>query len=156
MGRGRAYLRPINELDAKLIPGTEGNPEQPFFSPDGKWIGYWSRTDKKLKKVAVGSSPLALCDAEGFRGGSWSADNMILYGDPARGVMRVSANGGTPELLAKAGSGPLSHPQMLPDGDSVLLASGEIDEKISVLSLKSGKLKELFPGDAPRYLPTDI
>ena len=36
------YLRSVDELDARLIPGTEGNPQSPFFSPDGKWIGYWS------------------------------------------------------------------------------------------------------------------
>jgi len=152
--KGGLYLRRLDELDAHVIPGTEGNPEQPFFSPDGKWIGYWSATDKKLKKVAVGILPVALCDAEGFSGGSWSKDNKIVYCDPARGVMRVSATGGTPELLAKADPGPFSYPEILPDGKSVLLASGEIFEKIAVLSLKSGKLKELFQGDVPRYLPT--
>jgi eukaryotic-like serine/threonine-protein kinase len=151
---GGLYRRSINELDAKWIPGTEGNPQQPFFSPDGKWIGYWSRADNKLKKVAIGSAPVALCNVKSFLGASWCADDAIIYSEADRGVMRVSANGGIPELLAKGGSRALQLPQILPDGKSVLLASGAIEEKIVVLSLKSGEFKELFKGDAPRYLPT--
>ena len=34
------YLRSLDELTTTLIPGTEGDNEQPFFSPEGKWIGY--------------------------------------------------------------------------------------------------------------------
>jgi len=44
------YIRSVNELAAKLISGTEGNAENPFFSPDGKWIGYFSVTDGKLDR----------------------------------------------------------------------------------------------------------
>jgi eukaryotic-like serine/threonine-protein kinase len=146
------YRRSIDDLDAKIIPGTEGSPQQPFFSPDGNWIGYWSGTDNKIKKVTMGSTPVTLCNAEGFSGGSWSEDNMIVYSDRVRGLMRVSANGGTPEVLAKADQKPLRFPQILPGGKSVLLASGELVENIAVLSLKSGKIKELFLGDAPQFL----
>ena len=47
------YMRSVDELTARLIAGTEGNTETPFFSPDGKWIGYVSLTDGKLKKIAA-------------------------------------------------------------------------------------------------------
>jgi hypothetical protein len=116
---GGLYLRPLDELDAKLIPGTEGNPQQPFFSHDGKRIGYWSKSDNKLKKVAIGSLPVALCDAESILGASWSEDGTILYGDRARGIMRISANGGTPELLAKGDPDPLSFRQILPGREAL-------------------------------------
>jgi hypothetical protein len=43
------YLRSVDELTAKLIAGTEGYLQQPFFSPDGKWVGYFSMTDRQLK-----------------------------------------------------------------------------------------------------------
>ncbi len=49
----------MDELNAKLIPGTEENTSQPVFSPDGKWIGYFAINDKKLKKIAIsGGAPV--------------------------------------------------------------------------------------------------
>jgi hypothetical protein len=42
------YLRSMDEFDAKLIIGTERSPANPFFSPDGKWIGYFSTADGEL------------------------------------------------------------------------------------------------------------
>jgi eukaryotic-like serine/threonine-protein kinase len=50
---GGLYLRSMNELETKLIIGTETIPTNPFFSPDGKWIGYRSAADGKLKKIAI-------------------------------------------------------------------------------------------------------
>ncbi len=60
-GVRRLYLRPMDELEAEPIPGTEGG-LGPFFSLDGEWIGFWA--GGKLKKVPIdGGPPVALCDA---------------------------------------------------------------------------------------------
>ncbi len=151
------FLRSRDELNAKLIPGTEGNPQQPFFSPDGKWIGYWSGTDLKLKKIPVGGgAPLALCDAEALVGASWGAEDTIVFSTMDRGVMRVAAGGGTPESLVKAKPAYTQFfilPQVLPDGKSLLMTLSP-PSRIMVQSLKSGEQRELFPGDSARYLPT--
>ena len=150
-------MRSVDELTAKLIAGTEGNTQQPFFSPDGKWIGYFSVADRKLKKIAIsGGAPVALCDVAQLVGASWGADNTIVYGQMPGDIMRISANGGTPESLVKAKSGILVFPQILPDGKSVLYtAAASITQiKIMVQSLKSGEPKELFAGIGARYLPT--
>jgi Tol biopolymer transport system component len=146
------YLRSLDAFDAKLISGTETNPTSPFFSPDGKWIGYYSRSDNKLKKIAIsGGAPVTLCDVSfQVAGASWSADG-IVYSDAPIGLARVSANGGTPELIFK---GDLFTPQLLPDGKSVLFTSGAPPFKIAVQSLQSGERKELFTGDTARYIPT--
>jgi serine/threonine protein kinase len=73
------YLRSVNELTAKLIAGTEGATGQPFFSPDGKWIGYVS--ESKLTKISInGGSPVVLCDVQLVAGASWHEDNTIMYG----------------------------------------------------------------------------
>jgi hypothetical protein len=57
------YIRSEDELEARLIPGTDDNPQSPFFSPDGQWIGYWSQADNQLKKIAIrGGTPVTLCD----------------------------------------------------------------------------------------------
>ena len=147
------YLRAVDELTGKLIAGTEGSTSQPFFSPDGKWIGYLSVSDFKLKKISVnGGAPVALCDAIPY-GVTWGADDTIVYGQQTGGVMRVSANGGTPEaLLSKSAIG--LFPQMMPDGESMLYTAAIPQSRIVVQSLKSGERKELFAGLAARYLPT--
>jgi len=48
---GGIYLRSIDELEARLIPGTERDTQQPFFSPDGKWLGYWSPGEGRLRRL---------------------------------------------------------------------------------------------------------
>jgi hypothetical protein len=149
------YMRSLDELTAKLIVGTEGSTMSPFFSPDGKWIGYYSRG--KLKKIAVnGGAPSSLCDAPSVLGAWWSEDNTIAYGQFVGDIMRISATGGTPESIVKANFGSLADPQILPDGKSILytLYAGPAEQKIMVRSVKSGETKELFPGFGARYVPT--
>jgi hypothetical protein len=92
-------LRSVNELDARLIAGTDKDSIEPFFSPDGQWIGYWSVTDQKLKKVAVSEGPQLYVIGPLNLGASWNSDNTIVYSDMLTGVMRVSADGG-PEVAA--------------------------------------------------------
>ena len=66
-GLVQLYLRPIDQAEGKPIPGTEGG-VCPFFSPDGKWVGFNGRG---LTKVPIGGgAPVVLCDAFP-RGASW-------------------------------------------------------------------------------------
>ncbi len=48
------FRRPINQFEATPIAGSDGG-VQPFFSPDGKWVGFFAR--KKLWKVPLGGGP---------------------------------------------------------------------------------------------------
>ena len=65
------YVRSMEEMDARLLPGTAGIRQRPFFSPDGKWIGFFSSTDNKVKKIAVtGGAPLTLTDGAPVAGPS--------------------------------------------------------------------------------------
>jgi eukaryotic-like serine/threonine-protein kinase len=149
------YLRSLDQFHAKLIDGTETSPANPFFSPDGKWVGYYSVTDSKLKKIAItggGGAPETLCDVSVFTGGNWGADNRIVYAENSKGIYRVSADGGTPELVVK-GYG-YYHPRLLPDGKSLLATFGNAPYKIVVQSLQSGVRKELFAGDNAQYIST--
>ena len=111
---GGLYLRSMDGLNARLIQGTEQTLTSPFFSPDGQWVGFFE--NGALKKIPVaGGTPVVLCKATNPFGVSWGTDGTILFGQP-EGVMRVSANGGTPELLiaTKAGEELIHGPQMLP------------------------------------------
>ncbi len=153
------YIRSINEFTAKLIAGTEEDTQSPFFSPDGKWIGYYSPKDLKLKKIAVnGGAPVVLHgDVTQLFGAWWNEDNSIAYGSFGNDIMRISANGGAPEPIVKQRSGRTrQNLQILPDGKSVLCAweDGRGEQKIIVQSLKSEETKELFLGSHARYLPT--
>ena len=71
----------------------------PFFSPDGEWIAFFSLG--RLMKVRVaGGTPVTLTEANGVGGGSWGADNRILFVHAAA-IRRISAEGGQPELLVQ-------------------------------------------------------
>jgi serine/threonine protein kinase len=150
-------LYSMDEMEAKLISGTGGNSQRPFFSPDGKWVGYLSSTDKKLKKFAIrGGAPVTLADAIPYGSINWGADDTIVFGQGGKGIMRISANGGIPEVIVKAEKNEsIIHPQILPDGKSVLFSrDNPKPAKVMVQSLKSGERRELFAGDTARYLPT--
>ncbi len=153
------YLRMMDQLQGRIIPGTEGQVGNPFFSPDGQWVGFWSERDRQLKKIPVsGGSPVTICAAAQINNVQWSAHNVILYDEEARRIMRVSANGGTPEKILESKNEHLFAPQLLPDGTNLLLALSPVtrynDLKVAVQSLESGTRKELFAGWGARYLPT--
>jgi len=131
---GRLYLRPLDRLEATPIPGTEGRglyaPRGPFFSADGKWIGFWqggldviSGTPyMALKKVSIsGGAPYVICAVDELPfGASWAEDDTILFGGRER-IWRVPATGGKAEVLLKLGPGELAQkPQLLPGGRALL------------------------------------
>ena len=146
------YVKAMDTLESIPIPGTNEDPSAPFFSPDGQWVGFWSGADVQLKKIAIsGGAPVTLCDAARPRGVPvWGADDTIVWGQ-GEGIMRVSANGGTPEVLI---AGPnLSSPQILPDGESVLFHVGTaLEGQVVVQSLGSVEQTVLLPGVSPKYV----
>jgi eukaryotic-like serine/threonine-protein kinase len=151
------YLRSMGELDARLIPGSDPDPRQPFFSSDGQWVGYWATNGQtgsigSLKKIAVsGGAPIVLAEAvTNPLGPSWGADNAILYGQFGKGIMRCPASGGVPKLLIESKGQMLTFPQLLPDGKTVLFTQGK---QIAVQSTETGKRKALFEGSMAHYLP---
>ncbi|HXI01707.1 MAG TPA: protein kinase [Candidatus Saccharimonadales bacterium] len=136
------FVRRLDQIQATAIPGTE-HALSPFFSPDGKWIAYYSADDQggknELKKVPVdGGPPQVLCNAWPPSGGSWLPDGTIIFsstepvlarpvwdGSMKWGLFQVSDSGGTPQLLTsidRAAGGEAAHarPSALPGGRAVL------------------------------------
>ena len=146
---GGLYLRSIDELESRLVSGTEEELDSPTFSPDGEWLAYWSVLDGQLKKIpTVGGAPVSLAEITARPLGiSWDADETILYGT-AEGIMRVSADGGEPEVVT-AGVG--FQPQLLAGENAVLFTTAG---GVEVYSLDSDERKELFPGVGARYVST--
>ena len=112
-------LRPLDQLQATRIPGTDGARE-PFFAPDGQWIGFFA--GGQLKRVSLtGGTPVPLGAMPIPWGASWGADGMILLGQGPKGIVRMPAAGGEPEMLISVENGEVAtSPQMLPGGEWVL------------------------------------
>jgi serine/threonine-protein kinase len=156
------YLRPLDHRTATPLAGTE-NATEPFFSPDGQSIGFFS--DGKMRKVSLHGGPASvLCDAPTPHGASWAVDDTITYAPNfGSGLLRIPAEGGTPQTLTtpNAKEQEISHrwPQVLPGGKYVLFtiqaggAASYDDAWIAVLSLQTGKWRTLIQGGSyARYV----
>ena len=152
-GGPQLYARKIDQLEAQPIPGTLGA-RQPFFSPDGSSIGFWSTAESEVRKVAIGGGPVVtICKAPtgNLYGAAWGEDGTIVFG--SGGLYRVSAAGGTPQVLTTpAGDrGEVEHrwPEILPGGKSLVFTvwSGSIDRsRVVVRAMAGGETKTLFEG----------
>ena len=126
----------MSEFHDRFIPGTDANSQHPFFSPDAQWIGYWSQSEQQLKKIPIsGAAPVTLCDATVPFAPSWSIDDTIVYVQ-AEGIMCVSANGGTPEVIVASKGDSFFEPTILPEWKLVLFTTLDGNErKIAVQSI---------------------
>jgi eukaryotic-like serine/threonine-protein kinase len=120
-GIARLWVRSLDSLEARSLPGTEAPQYPPFFwSPDSRYIAF--DAGGKLKKIDISGGPAqTLCDLHGTAvGGSWNRDGVIIFGQAPGLVMRVSADGGNPSPLTVYDSsrGDTGHlfPSFLPDG----------------------------------------
>ena len=151
-GETLLFIRPLGSADARALPGTQ-YASRPFWSPDSKSLAFVAAG--KLKRVDVaGGSPTTLCDARQGRGGTWSEQGVILFGDVQQGLQRIPASGGTPSVVTQLNNatGQIHHhfPQFLPGGKDFLFL---------ILFADSGKSgifhSSLDGGPASRLLYTE-
>jgi len=162
-GISQLYTRSLDRYEAHRLQGTT-NATSPFFSPDGRWIGF--EADGKLKKIpADGGTVETLCDVNGFRGGSWGPDNMIYFAPSlSSGLMRIPATGGKPSQVSTLDStkGERTHrwPQVLPGGKWILYTVGDeanpnsyADAILTIQSIETGERHELnVRGEMAHYV----
>jgi serine/threonine-protein kinase len=75
-GIRRLFTRRLNQPKPIPLAATEGA-DQPFFSPDGEWVGFFAGGE--LKKIGIdGGELITLCDASAGRGASWAGDGSII------------------------------------------------------------------------------
>ena len=147
----RLWLRSLAEAEAQPIAGTEGA-RYPFWSGDSRSIGFF--TSGALYRVSIaGGSPARLADAPGGVGGTWNADDTILFaGASSFPLSRVAASGGTPSPLTHLGEGQAGHrfPHFLPDGRRFLFyASGDPEQSgIYLGALDGGTPTRLTAADS--------
>jgi serine/threonine-protein kinase len=169
VANGELFIKRLSEAEASPVKGTEpnaksleGSPDtgitNPVFSPDSSFVAYYRVAERAIKKVATaGGTPTTICAAVNPLGMTWGPSG-IIFSQQDIGIMRVSPDGGQPELLV-AVKGELAHdPQLLPGGKSLLLTVSTntgLRPRITLQSLASGERRSLIEdGTDARYLPT--
>ena len=158
-GRPRLFLRTIDRDAPQAIDGSDGAAD-PFFSPDGQWVGFFAHGS--LKKLRLdGGTPVVLCAARAGAGASWSPDGTIVFGGgPGGGLARVSADGGEPVVLTAPSAGSrevtFGWPDILPDGHAVVYTAVSLTgSRVAILDISSGVSAPLVESAAfARYSPT--
>jgi Tol biopolymer transport system component len=161
----KLWLRPIDSLDARAVPGTEGiaaQQDQFFWSPDSEFIGFVTQ-DGKLKKVSVNGGPpqTLVSNVTPITRGAWGRNGIILLMvAPGAPIQRVPDSGGTVvDVTKKIDGWSRFQPQFLPDGRHFLyyvtLVSSEA-KGIYVASLEDdAQGKRLLPDSTvASYVPS--
>src|ERR1700722_10868930 len=158
------YLRRMDQLEARALPGTEGAGGV-AFSPDGQWIAFrTSGSQGSVKKIPVeGGAALTLVDGiPGVPELDWGLDDYIYFCSSTE-LLRVSSSGGKPQTLLtadlKKGELQYASPQLLPGGKQVLMSrlttKGFTQGQIVALNLQNGETKTLVEGSLrARYAAT--
>ena len=156
----KLVLRSSDSFGAREIPGTEGA-RNPFFSPDGEWVGFEAAAF--LKKVSLaGGVPMTICAAHFTRGAAWGSDNQIVFAQNWCSLQRVSAFGGEPQPVTPYATDRNERwPVILPGGKHVLYTLGRDSHggtydnaKIVAVSLDDGRSRVVLEGATnAHYVP---
>jgi len=155
--RSQLLIRSRDELHATAIPGTEGM-KTPFFSPDGKQVGFLEDRRVRIASIAGGPAITVSDTLNGEAGGSWGPDGFIYVGGIGEGIgdralLRVRAKAGSKPkwftvLDTAKGEVLNTWPDALPNGKGVLFTvwfsgkngvKGGTSHAIAVAEVPSGK-----------------
>jgi serine/threonine-protein kinase len=169
-GESALFLRRFESLDPVEVPGTRGTwgAVNPFFSPDGRWLGFEGFNSREISKVPADGGALVRIGVSANGGASWTDDGRIVYKGPQAGLMVASENGGgsSPMTTPDSASGELHHlfPAVLPGSEAILVtftARGLATPRlggtgIAVVWPGTGQRKVLIENEvaAARYSPT--
>jgi DNA-binding winged helix-turn-helix (wHTH) protein/Tol biopolymer transport system component len=118
-GQTALWVRALNALEPQRLPGTEGA-SKPFFSPDGRTVAFF--VNGRLVATDVdGEHARTIAPVQGApAGGSWGANDVIVFAEWMTGLYAVPARGGPVSRLTRLDHTALdvahAWPQFLPDG----------------------------------------
>ncbi len=149
--RGKIVVRRLDSFKEQTVVESEGA-QAPFFSPDGRWIGFAADGSLKISPVD-GGQIRTLAEVAVMHGATWGTDDTIIFSD-AKGLSRVSANGGEPERVTEEETesrGEIGHhsPELIPGEDAVtFVATGPSAEplEVALVDLTTGERSTLIEG----------
>jgi serine/threonine-protein kinase len=155
-GSTQLFIRALDALEPVAI-ATSTTLRGPFFSPDGQWVGFLDGVATLTKVAITGGAPITIARLNvGARGATWAPDDTIIFATAEMtGLQRVSAAGGTPEVLTRPdhSQGEAGHfwPEILPGGRAVLFTitsqtGGRETDQVAVRDLRTGTQKVLLRG----------
>ena len=140
-GMSQLYVRRLDQLEATPLAGTSGA-RAPFFSPDGRWIGFFA--GGSLKKIAT-SGGAAILLSPGAHSAAWGDKGSVVFSPEVVGPLARVPSDGTPTPLTTLGEGERTHrwPQLLPGERAVLYtasrtAASTADSTLVVQALPTG------------------
>ena len=154
----RLFFRRLDQTTTTALPGTEGA-SMPFFSPDGKSVGFWAGNQVKTIRLDAAASAVVICPAGSFHGGAWATDGTIIFSS-SEGLRQVGPEGGVPRPVTEAdhsSSRVDERPRLLPGGRALLISVGDGDGRfrIDVLTLATGARHTVVArGASAEYSPT--
>jgi eukaryotic-like serine/threonine-protein kinase len=164
-GRTRQlFLRSLDDLQVKPIADTSGGAGNPFFSPDGRTVGYCVATSAGFRTVdlATGTSTKVITEGCTLTGATWASDGRIYFSRfPPSGLGVVPVAGGPTMSVTTLADGEISHewPQMLPGNRHLLFGVrrgvGLDDIDTQVLTIATGERRTILPGGSrAMFVPT--
>jgi len=142
------YVRDLGTERSVMLSDTK-DAQYPFWSPDGRWLAYYVRTEGLLKIPVDGGPPQMVGTASNGKGGSWNQMGEILFTtDYNTQIFLVAATGGevlaVTDLEADEGFNSHRHPQFMPDGRHFIYfarGNGRAESEIRYASLDGGEAK---------------
>jgi eukaryotic-like serine/threonine-protein kinase len=160
-GVDQLYGRSVAELEARAIAGTE-YARAPFFSPDGRWVGFFASGHLKKVRLQSDGVPVSICAVSGNAAGATWAAGRIVFATFGSALMSVPEGGGEARPITSVATdeGEIDHrwPALAPDGATVVFTiwSGAPDTAhLAAQSLPGGKRRVLSRGSHPRWARGD-
>jgi len=160
VGRGprgnQIYVRAMSDSLPRPVAGTDGG-FGPFFSPDGRQIGFWS--PQRLQSVPIeGGSPTVIADSAGAFA-AWTDGGAVVYQDPIGRALRIVEADGSRREIVRSDTTQFLAISSLPGGRMVLaavLAGGRTRTWMVAVSLRDGSVRDIGLPDAvmARYVPS--
>jgi Tol biopolymer transport system component len=152
------WVRPLASPDAFEIRASSAA-RFPFWSPDGRSLGFFAQGKLKVVEASSSALPVALADVEEAKGGAWGADGTILFSVGYQlPLMRIPSSGGTPKPVTEIRRRENHRwPAFLPDGRHFLYSARvPVEEKgvVYLGSLDSKEIREVLPDNTDAlYVP---
>lgn len=162
IGGRQLWTRTLEDLDPTPLAGSD-RAFSPFFSPDGRSIGYLIPSPVSLKTIPItGGAPIGLADSSlGLYGATWGPNGFIYASSRDGGLVKISTGGQAspiPMTTVDTAAGEIRHawPEILPEGNGLLFVIQRRDralDEVAALDLATGQRRTLGRGVGARYAP---